>query len=98
MKKHELSKRPISKARLARELDTSAGVSYNGTTHKITKAVNGDIVYEHFYMEKGEELSPERKKAIVENADTVLKLLSKEDQQAMRKQIEVYRRELRKNE
>jgi hypothetical protein len=86
--------RPISEKRLATELDTSTGISYNGTTHTVPEEVNGEVHYKRFYAAPGTPLSDARRAEFVKHEKTILELLPEGERQKAREQIAEWRANL----
>jgi hypothetical protein len=91
-----ISTRPISAKKLKTELDTSTGISYNGTTTTVPNKADseGNVVLRKIYLKYSEELPNDYKEAMVRNAKYVLDLLPPEEHDRALEQIEEYRREL----
>lgn len=87
--------RPISIPRSKEPLDSSTGLSYNGTTH-VTGTASAtqfsDFVSE--FRKKGVALTLQEKKNYVKFEDTILKLLPKEDIKKARIQMKKWREEI----
>lgn len=88
----------ISKKRIAKEIDSSTGLSYNGTTHVNVepKPINNEynIRMERYFIDEGEGLSDARKLSMINNEELILKMTPIQDHEKAKEQISKWRKEL----
>ncbi len=91
---NDLKIRKVVKEDIEREVDSSSGLSCNGTVHEIPTK---DGEFRRVFLKPGDELPLKYKKSIVKYSKSLIAGLKKKDRKQMMEYVEQLKEEIEKN-